>query len=334
MTREVQDLYFDLNSHVLRAREWHKVAQMAPSLQDVLHHFPELIIVVEGYSDGRGLHEYNRQLALERADAFRRVLLRLGFPEDRVRAVSFGDYAPQCLTSDEACRQKNRRVHFRAAEAISDVRAGKQEMFKIVTVAREYGSGGGIIARTVAEKLGWTLLDGALIRAVARTAEVNTESAGRYDEQVDSWWHRFNRAGLRSAAIWAGIPPGDVQFFDADAVATLTQQVMLKAAATGDCVIVGRGAQCVLQDHEEVLHVLICAPWAERVGRVRARAQLSWDVEELMRATDHERASYIRTYYGCDWKDPHLYHMMISSQIGIEIAAWMIVNAVKGVGQP
>ncbi len=206
-------------------------------------------------------------------------------------------------------------------------------MFKVVTVAREYGSGGGIIARVVAEKLRWNLLDRELIRAVARTAQVDADTAERYDEHVESWWHRFNRGGLWSAAIMAGIAPGDAQFFDAETMAAFARQVTLGTAARGDCVIVGRGAQCALQDREDVLHVFICAPWAERVGRVRARAQSSQDVEELIRLTDHERASYIRTYYGCDWKDPHLYHMMIGSQIGTEMAAWMIVNTVQRGGR-
>ena len=207
-------------------------------------------------------------------------------------------------------------------------------MFKVVTVAREYGSGGGIIARAVAEKLRWNLLDRALIRAVARTAQVDTDTAERYDEHVESWWHRFNRAGLWSAAIMAGIAPIDAQFFDAATMAALARQVMLKAAARGDCVIVGRGAQCALQGRKDVLHVFIGAPWADRVGRVRAGAQSGEAVEDLIRRTDHERASYTRNYYGCDWKDPHLYHMMIGSQIGTEMASWMIVNAVKGVGRP
>jgi outer membrane protein OmpA-like peptidoglycan-associated protein len=119
MTRAAPDLYFDLNSHVLRLREQRKLAEIAPAIQDILHDFPELIIVIEGHSDDRGLHEYNQQLGLERADAVRRVLLNVSFPEDRVRAVSFGDRAPQCLTPDEVCRQKNRRVHFRAAQPMS-----------------------------------------------------------------------------------------------------------------------------------------------------------------------------------------------------------------------
>ena len=207
-------------------------------------------------------------------------------------------------------------------------------MFKVVTVAREYGSGGGIIARAVAEKLRWNLLDRALIRAVARTAQVDTDTAERYDEHVEPWWQRFHRAGVWSAAIMAGIAPIDAQFFDAATMAALARQVMLKAAARGDCVIVGRGAQCALQGREDVLHVFIGAPWAERVGRVRAGAPSSQDAEELIRVTDHERASYIRNYYGCDWKNPHLYHMMIGSQLGTEMASWTIVNAVRGVGQP
>jgi outer membrane protein OmpA-like peptidoglycan-associated protein len=119
MTRAAPDLYFDLNSHVLRLREQRKLAQIAPALQDILRDFPELIIVIEGHSDDRGVHDYNQELGLERADSVRRVLLNLSFPEDRVRAVSIGDRAPQCVTSDEVCRQKNRRVHFRAAQPMS-----------------------------------------------------------------------------------------------------------------------------------------------------------------------------------------------------------------------
>ena len=115
MTHAAPDLYFDVNSHYLRARERHKLAQIAPALQDMLHDYPDLVIVIEGHSDDRGLIEYNDQLASERAEAVRRILLELSFPEDRLRTASFGHRAPQCLTHDEECRRKNRRVHFRAA---------------------------------------------------------------------------------------------------------------------------------------------------------------------------------------------------------------------------
>ena len=125
MTSEAPDLYFDLKSHVLRTRERRRLDQIAPALQNMLHASPELILVIEGHNDDRKLREYNQELGSERADAVRRVLLNRSFPEDRVRAVGFGDRAPQCLTSDAACRQKNRRLHFRTTQAMRDARVGK-----------------------------------------------------------------------------------------------------------------------------------------------------------------------------------------------------------------
>lgn len=202
-------------------------------------------------------------------------------------------------------------------------------MFRVLTVEREYGAGGSIIARKVAEKLGWSLLDRALIGAVAQAAQVDCETVVRYDERVDSWWHRFHRGGLWSLAIEGGIPPNDVQFMDAETMAGLARRAIARADAAGGCVIVGRGAQCVLQAREDVCHVFIYGPWRERVSRVRSRLNSSDDAGESIRLTDDGRARYLRTYYGCDWKDPHLYHMMISSGIGLEKAACTIVDAVE-----
>jgi cytidylate kinase len=202
-------------------------------------------------------------------------------------------------------------------------------MVRVLTVAREYGSGGSLIAKTVAKELRWKLLDQELVRDVARAAQVDPESAAEYDEHVDSWWHRFNRDGLLAASLTAGVTLEDAQFFDAERTAAFAQRVICEAAARGNCVIVGRGAECVLQGREDVFHVFVYGPWEERLSRVRNRDGSCRDVAELIRATDQERARYIRSYYGCDWKDPHLYHMMISSQIGTETAARMIVNALR-----
>ena len=68
-------------------------------------------------------------------------------------------------------------------------------MYRVLTVAREYGSGGGHIARIVSEKLGWNLLDRALVEGIARSAQVDPDLAHRYDERVDSWLHRVSRRG-------------------------------------------------------------------------------------------------------------------------------------------
>jgi cytidylate kinase len=166
-------------------------------------------------------------------------------------------------------------------------------MFRVVTGAREYGAGGSIVAQKVAGRLGWNLLDRALIGAVARAAQVDVETAARYDEHVESWWRRFHRRGLWNAAIEGGIAPADAQFFDPETMAMYAQEVIARAAARGNSVIVGRGAQCALRNREDVLHVFIYGPWGERVSRVRSRLKPTGDVVELIRLTDRERFGYI-----------------------------------------
>jgi cytidylate kinase len=201
-------------------------------------------------------------------------------------------------------------------------------MFRILTVAREYGSGGGAIARKVAEQLGWELLDRKLIDAVAQAAQVDPETVQRYDERVDSWLHRIHRGGMWHAAIGAGATPNDAQLFDAETTAAIAGKVIGNAAVRSRCVIVGRGAQCTLQGCREALHVFVYAPWEQRLVRVGQRIRPGEDIEEVIRLTDQARADYVRTYFGCDWKDPHLYHMMISSEAGDEWVARIILDAV------
>jgi len=210
----------------------------------------------------------------------------------------------------------------------SDCSSAEPATFNVVTVTREFGSGGSLIAQRVAEMLGWRLLDGALVDAVARATHVDAETVARYDEHVDSWWRRFQRGGLKAAAIHGGMAITDAELFDGETVAAAAQRVIARAAAAGNCVIVGRGAQCVLQEREDAYHAFVYAPWSDREKRVRSRMRSACDVGELVRQTDEERARYIRTYYANNWKDPHLYHMMICSEVGIENAACMIVEGV------
>ena len=122
----------------------------------------------------------------------------------------------------------------------------------------------------------------------------------------------------------------DAQLFDAESVAAMAQRVILRAAITGNCVIVGRGAECVLRGHPGVLRVFIYSGWAERLARARQRLGANSDPGGFLRSADRTRAAYVRRYFGRDWKDPQLYHLMISSQVGIEEAASMILRAVKG----
>jgi hypothetical protein len=116
-------------------------------------------------------------------------------------------------------------------------------MFRVLTIAREYGSGGAVVGRHIAERLGWKLLDKAFIDNIAHAAKVDPRLARRFDERTDSWLQRLAHQG---AGLWRGAFEGAVmvthpEFFDAETMAALAQNMIEEAYRRGNCVIVGRG---------------------------------------------------------------------------------------------
>jgi cytidylate kinase len=204
--------------------------------------------------------------------------------------------------------------------------------YRILTVQREFGSGGGRIAKTIADRLGWKLLDGALIDAIACAAHVDANVVSRFDEHVEGWLARMNRQAMRGAAMAAGVALEEEHCFDADVMADLTRQIVEQAYADGNCVIVGRGAQCILQSKADVFHVFVYAPFRVRVHRLRTRLEPGADIERRIHAVDGERAHYLRLRFGKEWNYPHLYDLMISSGEDEEQTARVIEFAMTGRG--
>jgi cytidylate kinase len=78
-------------------------------------------------------------------------------------------------------------------------------------------------------------------------------------------------------------------------------------------VIVGRGAQCILQARADVFHAFVYTPLRVRIHRLRTRLEPGANIEQRIKDVDAERAHYLKLRFGKDWKNPHLYHLMISS---------------------
>jgi cytidylate kinase len=110
----------------------------------------------------------------------------------------------------------------------------------------------------------------------------------------------------------------------------ITQKVVEEAYAEGNCVIVGRGAQCILQHKPDAYHVFIYAPYRERIERLRKRLEPGANVEQRIRKVDEERAKYLQEYFGKCWNNPHLYDLMISSSDDEDAAAQVILFAMTG----
>jgi cytidylate kinase len=202
--------------------------------------------------------------------------------------------------------------------------------YRVLTVNREFGSGGGRIAQTIAEWLGWKLLDRDIIDAIAYAAHVETSVVRHYDEHVDSWLRRINQQAMRSAALAAGLELAEGSIFDAEQMVKLTQKIVEQAYSEGNCVIVGRGSQCILQHKPDVYHAFVYAPLKERILRLRKRLEKCANVEQRIRTVDEERAKYLQQYFGKSWCNIHLYDLMISSHEDEDETARAVLYAMTG----
>ncbi len=200
--------------------------------------------------------------------------------------------------------------------------------YRALTVSREYGSGGGEIAHFIAHELGWRLVDKELIAEIGRRGNVSVHAAAQFDERVDPWIHRITRPvwgyGADGVSI---IAPVDV--FDAEEAAYLTKQIIEEAYKVGECVIVGRGAQCILQGRKDVFHAFIYARWEDRVRRIKNRVEPGTNVKALIRSMDAERMEYVRRHYKRNRMDPYLYDIMIESKNQPDKTAQLIISAMQ-----
>ena len=200
--------------------------------------------------------------------------------------------------------------------------------YRALTISREYGSGGGEIADIIAKELGWRLVDKDLISEISRTEKVSPSEVAAFDEKVDPWIHRITRTvwGLGADGISVVAP---VEMFDAEKAANLAKRIVTEAYNMGNCVIVGRGSQCILRNKPDAFHAFVYARWEDRVRKIQVRVKPGTDVPALIRATDAQRVEYIRVHYKEKWMNPYLYDIMIDSKNENEKTARLIISAMQ-----
>ena len=143
----------------------------------------------------------------------------------------------------------------------------------IVTVSRMYGSGGSEVAARVASALGWSLLDNAMVEAVAERLGVSAAEVSAREERVPSLAERLAETlALGSPELLTPVSKPAILPTE-DRMLEVTRRVIAEAAARGPAVIVGRGAQMMLAERADALHVFCVAPLEELVARARDRLQ-------------------------------------------------------------
>jgi cytidylate kinase len=198
-------------------------------------------------------------------------------------------------------------------------------MIRVLTVEREYGSGGADIAKRVAERLNWKLWDQLLTNEIARFMECDCKVVEQHEEKRDPLFYRLARAFMRGS--YEGSQNASrIKIADTDCIREVAERVVKDAASKGECVIVGRGSAYYLQGRPDAFHVFVYAPFHEKVQRLRAQGKSEADAKDLANTVDLDRAAFIKQYFGVEWPDRHMFHLMINSAIGEDAVIETILN--------
>jgi cytidylate kinase len=199
---------------------------------------------------------------------------------------------------------------------------------RIITLEREYGSGGTLIAKSLAQRLGWKLWDEEITAEIARAANIDQRDAQRCDERVDPFLYRLFKVYARGSYERAlGI--GGSRVFDTDCMVEMLHRVIDDIASRGNCVIVGRGSPYFLRNRPDAFHVFIYASDEEKIRRIKSIGKTEKEAQQLVAEVDRDRAEFIRHYFGKQWPHRPLYNIMINSQFGDEFVIESILQNVE-----
>jgi len=205
----------------------------------------------------------------------------------------------------------------------------------IITVSRQYASGGSVIAKMVTERLGWTIIDNEFVDRVAERVGLPPEEVAQREERVASLIERLaNTLAVSSPELFlatSDISPESRQ--STDDIVRMTEAVIQEAADHGNVVLVGRGSQAKLDHRDDTLHARIVAPRDTRIRAACRRLHVETkEAERIVDTRDNERRDYVRTHYQRDWDDAANYHIVVNSAlVSYEGAVDLIVEAAEKV---
>lgn len=200
----------------------------------------------------------------------------------------------------------------------------------ILTVSRLYGSGGSEVAEIVGRKLGWSVLDNAVVDAVAARMGISIAEVRAREERLPSLVERLTSAMALGSQEWmtpvvTAKRPTDEQLIE------VTRHIVEEAIARGPVVVVGRGAQAMLAERSDTLHVFCYAPRKALIARSVERDGLSAeDAARLVDETNKQREQWVKMHWDREWRAPENYDLGVNTErFGIEGAAELIVSAAR-----
>ncbi len=182
----------------------------------------------------------------------------------------------------------------------------------VVTIGRQFGSGGRIVGKKLAEQLGIPYYDKELINLASKESGI----CGEFFEKADE-----KNSGSLLKALAMGFSMNNAIFQSNDYLSNeslfqIQSEVIRKVAAEGSCVLVGRCADYILRDEPDCVHVFISASWQDRVRRAMEYNRVpEKEAEEFLKKADKSRASYYNYYTDKVWGAAGSYDLCVNSSL-------------------
>lgn len=187
----------------------------------------------------------------------------------------------------------------------------------IITIARQYGSGGRTIGHMLAKELGIACYDREILSMASEESGINEELFAKADEKLKN-----SSLFKISKKVYSGelIPPESDEFVSNKNLFNYQAKVIKELAAKESCVIIGRAADFILRDHEDVISVFVHAPANFCLERAMERNSMTVkEMERFIAKTDKYRAQYYEYYTGRRWDDARNYDLCLnSSKLGFD----------------
>lgn len=201
----------------------------------------------------------------------------------------------------------------------------------IITISRMYGSGGSTVAAQVADAMGWSLLDNAVIDEVAARTGLSVSEVAAREERRPSLAERVATAmamstqEMMSPLAAAQFPPTEQHLLE------VTRAVIEEAASRDSVVIVGRGAQMMLGSRGDVFGVFCYAPLEALIRACMKRDNIDHArAEKRVLQVNQERTAWVKANWGRDWLGIENYHLCVNTDaLGIDGAVNAVVRAAK-----
>ena len=187
----------------------------------------------------------------------------------------------------------------------------------VITISREYGSGGRAIGERLAKELGIPFYNKELILMAAKESGLSEEYIKKTEQ-------------IKSTSFLYGLYMGAQQLPMSDQIFLVQSKIIRQIAEEGPCVIVGRCADYVLRERKDLLNVFIHAPLEYRAQRAReVYEKQAGNMEDFVKKKDKKRASFYNYFSQNKWGDARHYHLAISSEYGVDFAVSVIKHAAE-----